>query len=168
MGIAVPARLSNLAWLWLTTVVVILDQWTKWLITSRFELYEVMPVTGWFNLVLAHNTGAAFSFLSDHSGWQRWFFITLTVIVSIGLLVWLLRVPAKGAWRLRLGILLVLGGAIGNLIDRVRFGYVVDFLDVHAGGWHWPAFNVADAAICCGVALLLLDSLFSDDNKNRA
>lgn len=153
-------------WLLLAVAVVILDQWTKWLIVSQFDLYEVRPVTGWFNLVLAHNTGAAFSLLGDAGGWQRWFFTVLTVAVSIGLLIWLTRLPAN-ALRVRIGILLVLGGAVGNLIDRVRLGYVVDFLDVHAAGWHWPAFNVADSAICCGVGLLLLDALL-EGRKEQA
>ncbi len=168
MGLSSASKLwSNLSWLVISAVIVILDQWTKWLVANQFELYEARPITGWFNLVLAHNTGAAFSFLSDSSGWQRWFFIALTVVVVIGLLIWLLRL-SNAMWRLRLGILLVLGGAIGNLIDRVRLGYVIDFLDVHAAGWHWPAFNIADSAICCGVALLLIDSFFDGNKKHRA
>ncbi len=147
------------AGLLISALVIILDQWSKWSITTRFELYEVRPVTSWFNLVLVHNTGAAFSFLQDAAGWQRWFFVGLASAVTIGLLIWVMRLKA-GAWRLRTGIVLILGGAIGNVIDRVRLGYVVDFLDVHVNSWHWPAFNVADAAICCGVGLLLLDTFF--------
>ncbi len=151
-----PQRLAG--WLLISVLIIVLDQWSKWWIVSQFELYEVRRVTDWFNLVLAHNTGAAFSFLSDADGWQRWFFVILTSVVATGLLIWLTRSQAN-EWRLRLGIVLILGGALGNLIDRIRLGYVIDFLDVHAGGWHWPAFNVADSAICVGVGLLVLDTL---------
>jgi len=152
-----------LVYLLVISLIVVFDQWTKWLISSGFELYEARPITQWFNLVLAHNTGAAFSFLSNAGGWQRWFFVVLTVVAVVVLTVWLKR-SASTAQRLRCGILLVLGGAIGNLIDRVRLGYVVDFLDVHVSGWHWPAFNVADSAIFCGMALLILDA-FMDGRK---
>ena len=155
------------AGLLISVLVIALDQWSKWLITARFELYEVRPVTSWFNVVLVHNTGAAFSFLQNESGWQRWFFVALASAVTIGLLVWLVRLGSN-MWRLRAGIVLVLGGAIGNVIDRVRLGYVVDFLDVYVNSWHWPAFNVADSAICCGVALLLLDTFFAESSNNRA
>lgn len=155
----------TLGGLFISVLVIALDQWSKWLITTGFELYEVRPITSWFNLVLVHNTGAAFSLLQD-AGWQRWFFVVLTSVVTIGLLVWLVRLGSN-AWRLRAGIVLILGGAIGNLIDRVRLGYVVDFLDVYVNSWHWPAFNVADSAICCGVALLILDT-FMDSRKSGA
>lgn len=166
MGVSAMASSANAwRWLWISIVIVCLDQWTKWLIVSQFELYEVRPITDWFNLVLVHNKGAAFSFLSSAGGWQRWFFIVLTLAVAVGLLIWLFRLSAN-LRRLCIGITLILGGAIANLIDRVRFGYVIDFLDVYVKGWHWPAFNVADAAICCGVGLLLLDSFF-DAKKNR-
>ena len=148
------------SWVWLgvTAAVVALDMLTKQRVSEALELYRPVEVFSWLNITLAHNYGAAFSFLSDAGGWQRWFFVTLASLVSIILLVWLLRLPRQD-WRTGLGLALVLGGAVGNLIDRVQLGYVVDFIDVHFGGWHYPAFNVADSAITCGVILLLLDAL---------
>lgn len=143
-------------WLILAVVVVILDYWTKHLASQNLILYRPMPVTGWFNLTLAHNEGAAFSLLADAGGWQRWFFTTVAVVISGVLLVWLWRLPNRSRL-LPSALMLVLGGAIGNTIDRIRYGYVVDFLDVHYQGWHWPAFNIADSAIVLGVILLLID-----------
>ena len=143
-------------WLVLSGAIVIIDQLTKWMILARFrpgERWTVIP--GWFDLILAFNAGAAFSFLGDQSGWQRYLFAGLAIVVSIGL-VWFLRRP--GSTALHLGLSLILGGAIGNLVDRLRIGEVVDFLLVYHGGWSWPAFNVADSAITTGAALLILDS----------
>jgi signal peptidase II len=147
-------------WLWLgvTALVIVLDWFTKQRASEALELYRPVEVFSWLNMTLAHNYGAAFSFLSDAGGWQRWFFITLASVVSLVLLVWLLRLPRR-EWVTGLGLALVLGGAVGNLVDRIQLGYVVDFIDVHFGGWHYPAFNVADSAITCGVILLLLDAL---------
>lgn len=146
------------AWLGVTALVILLDWYSKQRVSEALELYRPQEVFSWLNVTLAHNYGAAFSFLSDAGGWQRSFFIVLASVVSVVLLVWLLRLP-RGEWRTGLGLALVLGGAIGNLVDRVKLGYVVDFIDVHFGGWHYPAFNVADSAITCGVILLLLDAL---------
>jgi len=147
-------------WMWLgvTAVVIALDWFTKQRVTEALELYRPVEVLPWLNLMLAHNYGAAFSFLSDAGGWQRWFFVALAAGVSAVLVVWLLRLPRR-EWVTGLGLALVLGGAVGNLIDRIQLGYVVDFIDVHFRGWHYPAFNVADSAITCGVILLLLDAL---------
>ena len=152
------------AWLGVTALVIALDWFTKQRVSEALELYRPVEVFSWLNITLAHNYGAAFSFLSDAGGWQRWFFIVLATVVSLLLLVWLLRLPRQ-EWRTGLGLALVLGGAIGNLIDRVNLGYVVDFVDVHFGGWHYPAFNVADSAITCGVILLLLDALLFSRGK---
>ncbi len=150
-------KLSWLRWLAISALIIVLDQASKYLITSAFQLYESSPIFSWFNLVLAHNTGAAFSFLADKPGWQREFFSVLTVVITL-VLLWMLRSHHRN--RLLSGALaLVIGGALGNLIDRVRFGYVVDFIDWHVGEHHWPAFNVADSAICIGAVLLVLDSL---------
>lgn len=143
-------------WLAIVAVIVGLDLWTKSLASAHLVLYRPEPVTSWFNLTLAHNSGAAFSFLASAGGWQRWFFSAAAVLISAVLLVWLARQPTP-ARLLPTALVLVLGGAIGNLIDRLRFGYVVDFIDLHAAGWHWPAFNLADAAIVLGVILLLID-----------
>ena len=144
------------AWLLVSAAVIVLDLYTKQLASEALVLYRPHEFFSWLNMTLAHNYGAAFSFLSSAGGWQRWFFITLASVVSLVLLVWLLRLPRR-EWLTGLGLALVLGGAVGNLVDRVRLGYVVDFIDVHFRGWHYPAFNVADSAITCGVALLVID-----------
>ncbi len=146
-----------LKWLWLSLIALILDQWSKWWIISTMHLYQSIPVIPHFNLTYVHNTGAAFSFLSDAGGWQRWLFAGLAIIISIVLLVWLIRLK-PGEKFLAISISLVLGGALGNLVDRILFGYVIDFLDVYYQNWHWPAFNIADSAICVGVFLMFLES----------
>jgi signal peptidase II len=138
-------------------VLIVADQWSKSAITSHFSYGESLPITFFFNLVLVYNTGAAFSFLSGESGWQRWFFIAITA-GALALILWMIRKHREDrlfCW----GLILILGGAVGNLIDRLRLGHVVDFLDFHFGGWHFWAFNIADSAITVGAALLILDSL---------
>ena len=145
-----------LRWLALSVVIIVIDQVTKLMILARFRPGERLTVIqDWFDLILAFNSGAAFSLLGDASGWQRYLFSGLAIAVSIGL-VWFLRKP--GSFALHLGLAMILGGAIGNLIDRLRIGEVVDFLLVYHGGWAWPAFNAADSAITGGAALLILDS----------
>lgn len=143
-------------WLVLSAVVVALDLATKEWVTSVFQYGEARRVTGFFNLVLVHNTGAAFSFLAGAGGWQRWFFAAVTIAISVAILVMLRRGYENRL--LATGLALVLGGAIGNLHDRVTLGYVVDFVQVHAGGYYFPAFNIADSAITVGVVLLIWDS----------
>ena len=164
-----PTSFPPQPWVWLTvTFVVILADWqSKLWVSDALELYRPREVFSWLNITLAHNYGAAFSFLSNAGGWQRWFFIVLASGVSLFLLVWLLRLPRK-EWVTGLGLALVLGGAVGNLVDRIQLGYVVDFVDVHYRGWHYPAFNVADSAITCGVALLLLDALLLSRKSREA
>ncbi len=157
---------SGLAWLWLSLAVILLDQWSKWLLVAHFQLYEVRHLTPGFNLVHVHNYGAAFSFLSQAGGWQRWFFALLATAISLYLLAWLRRLRADDL-RQSLPIALVLGGAVGNLIDRIRLGYVVDFVDIYYDQWHWPAFNVADAAISVGAVALVLFGLRSDASAAR-
>ena len=137
-------------------VLIAADQLTKLAITEHFVYGESMPVTSFFNLVLVYNKGAAFSFLSDAGGWQRVFFIVLT-IGAIGLIMWMIR-KHRDELLFCWGLVFILGGAIGNLIDRIRLGHVVDFLDFHAAGWHFWAFNVADSAITIGAMLLILDA----------
>jgi len=146
-------------WLWLTMFVLVLDQYTKYLITARFEEFERLVVTPMFEIMRLHNEGAAFSFLSDASGWQRWVFTALGVGVSIGILIWLRRLAPRGQHLLAAGLALVMGGALGNVVDRVLWGYVVDFIRVHYEDWYFPAFNVADSAITCGAALLIFDNI---------
>lgn len=153
-----------LKWLWLSVVVIALDQLTKQLVSDSLQLFDSIPIMPSLNLVLAHNTGAAFSFLSDAGGWQRWFFVVLAVGVSVVLVVWISRLKS-GETRLAVALSLVLGGAIGNVWDRIAYGYVVDFIDVYYGDWHWPAFNVADSAICVGAALLIIDALFHREHE---
>ena len=144
-------------WLFVSAAVAALDLATKAWVSSAFRLGEVQVITPFFNLVLWHNPGAAFSFLAGAGGWQRWFFIGVTVIVAAILLAMLRRSPANRL--LSLALALVLGGAAGNLWDRATLGYVVDFIQLHAAGYYWPAFNVADSAITVGVALLLWDGM---------
>jgi signal peptidase II len=146
-----------LKWLWVTGLVLLLDQASKLLIDSGMRLYDSIALLPFFNLTYVHNTGAAFSFLSEAGGWQRWLFAGLAVVMSSAIGIWLSRLQ-KHETLMALALSLVLGGAIGNLIDRIAYGYVIDFLDVYYQTWHWPAFNVADSAICVGVGLMLLES----------
>ena len=147
-----------LRWLWLSALIVALDQWSKHWVVTTLAFGEVRGVTAFFNLVRAHNPGAAFSFLEGASGWQRWLFALIALGVSGVLVVWLRRLPST-ARVLPAGLALIIGGALGNLVDRLRYGYVVDFLDFHWAGWHFWAFNIADAGISVGAGLLLLDGL---------
>lgn len=142
-------------WLLLAAAVLIIDLATKAWVEAVFREGESRRVTSFFDLVLAYNTGAAFSFLAGHDGWQRWFFTAIAVIASV-VLVWMLR--RGGSRTLMCGLALILGGALGNLWDRVLAGRVTDFLLFHYAGWSWPAFNVADSAITVGAALLIIDS----------
>jgi signal peptidase II len=146
-----------LKWLWLSLLAVILDQASKLVVDNSMQLYESIPLMPYFSLTYVHNTGAAFSFLSEAGGWQRWFFAALALIISVVLSVWLARLQ-KHETLLACALSLVLGGAIGNLIDRLAYGYVIDFLDIYYNNWHWPAFNIADSAITVGVGLMLAES----------
>lgn len=146
-------------WLALAGLVIVLDHLTKWWVSSTMDYQQTIPVFSFFSFVLVHNYGAAFSFLADAGGWQRWFFIAVGAVATV-VIIQLLRKHAhepRMAWALAL----VLGGALGNVIDRVMLGYVVDFLYFHYQGFAWPAFNIADSAISVGAAILIWDSLFS-------
>lgn len=154
---AAMREVGMLKWLWLSLLAIVLDQASKLTVDSTLQLYESIPLMPYFNLTYVHNTGAAFSFLSEAGGWQRWFFAALAFIISAVLSVWLARLQ-KHETLLAVALALVLGGAIGNLIDRLAYGYVIDFLDVYYNDWHWPAFNIADSAITVGVALMLAES----------
>jgi len=148
---------SMLKWLGLSLFAILLDQGTKLAIDSSMKLYQSIPILPFFKLTYVHNTGAAFSFLSEAGGWQRWFFAGLALAISCVIAVWLARLKQHETL-LAVALALVLGGAIGNLIDRLAYGYVIDFLDVYYQTWHWPAFNIADSAITLGVVLMLLES----------
>ncbi len=152
-------RFGALRWLAVAAIVIALDQWTKLLIIAHFAEFESVVLLPVLEFMRLHNEGAAFSFLAGASGWQRWLFIALGIGVSIGITVWLYKLPARGQALLAAALSLVMGGAMGNVIDRVRFGYVVDFIRVHYEEWYFPAFNVADSAITVGAALLILDSV---------
>ena len=152
-----PAGVSLLAWLGWSMLLLVADQFTKVLIMGYYQLGDSTTVTPFFNVVRVHNSGAAFSFLASAGGWQRWFFTAIGIGAAL-LMVWLLKKHA--AQKLfAFAIASILGGAVGNVIDRVLYGYVVDFLDFHWRGWHFPAFNVADSAITIGAACLILDEL---------
>ena len=162
-----------LKWLWLTALIIVLDLGSKAIISQNFSLYESVPVIpGWFNLTLAHNTGAAFSFLANESGWQRWFFATVALVVSTIIFFWIKRLQSHERW-VAIALALILGGALGNLWDRLTLGYVVDFLDFYYQSsptnkaLHWPAFNIADTAIFIGAAMLIIDALFNKEDDNQ-
>ena len=165
-----PKMIANgrlaLNWYLLSLVVVIFDQWTKWLAETNLTFLEPVPVIEPFlNWTLAYNYGAAFSFLADAGGWQKWFFAGLALLMSLFLIGYLLKAPRQ-AKLLSLGLALVLGGAVGNLIDRLLHGHVIDFIHVHyADVWHYPIFNIADIGICIGVAMIVIDMLFLEKKR---
>lgn len=158
---------KNLNWLWLAFAVIALDLATKAWFSANMQLGESRPLLPFFSWTLAHNYGAAFSFLHDAGGWQRWFFGGIAVVVSAGLLWWLIKLKDNERF-LACGLVLVLGGALGNLHDRILLGYVVDFIHVHYGSWHFPAFNIADCGISVGAAILVIDSLFFERKRQAA
>lgn len=156
------------AWPWyvLALLLTVLDQYTKELASNGLSYGRPVEVFSWFNLTLQHNSGAAFSLLSDAGGWQRWFFTGIAAVISTGLIVWLF-VAERGHRMLALSLALILGGAIGNLWDRIALGYVVDFISVHYRDWYFPAFNLADSAITVGAGFMLLDSFLSGRDKKE-
>jgi signal peptidase II len=152
----------------ISAAIVLTDQYSKLWIERHFALFESWPLLPFLDITRLHNSGAAFSFLAQAGGWQRWFFTILALIVSGGILLWLRRIDRVAQPLLAVGLCLVLGGAIGNVIDRIEHGYVIDFIHAHWGGAYFPAFNVADAAISVGAALLLLDALLEWRRERRA
>ena len=157
------------AWRWfaLSAGIVAADQLTKWLVLGYFEnRYPRVELTGFFNLVLVFNKGAAFSLFAQAAGWQTPLLAAFALAAAVIVSVLIMRNPDRGL--LCLGLALILGGAVGNLIDRLRFGHVVDFLDFHALGWHWPAFNVADSAICVGAVILILEGFVHHEKRAGA
>lgn len=149
---------------WLMLLVLLLDQISKQVVIANMQLFDSIDLLPFFNLTYVRNYGAAFSFLSDAGGWQRWFFTIIAVVISAVLAVWLAR-NSKNQQKLNLALSLVLAGAVGNLIDRSVYGYVIDFLHLYYQNWHYPAFNIADSAICIGAVLLIWDSFSSEEAK---
>lgn len=152
-----------MAWMSVAILIIAADQASKWAIIEWVPLYGNVPINSFLNVTHQQNSGAAFSFLADQSGWQRWFFVVLASVVSVVLVGWIWRIRREGPTLLLVGLSLVLGGAVGNLIDRARLGYVTDFIQVWFGNWAFPSFNVADSAISVGAALLILDALFRNE-----
>lgn len=160
-------RWGALRWLWLSAAIVVADQLSKWLVVTALQLYDRIQLLPVFAITRMHNTGAAFSFLASAGGWQRWFFIMIAAAVTALVCVWLRRMPRSGQGWLAASLALIVGGAIGNVIDRVFRGHVVDFISVHWDRWFFPAFNVADSAITVGAVLLLIESLFEGRKKRK-
>lgn len=156
-----------LKWIWLAVVVVILDQLSKYVASASLEMHQPIAVMPMFNWTLMHNTGAAFSFLADAGGWQRWFFAVIAVVVSVVIVLWIKRLEQHEKWQ-AIALALILGGALGNVIDRIWLGYVVDFIQVYYQQWYWPAFNIADSAISIGVVMIIIDSVreYRDEKKS--
>ena len=158
---------SALSWLWLSALVIVLDLGTKFWVSASLAYNDPVAVLPVFDLRLLHNTGAAFSFLAGADGWQRWLFAAIALVVSVFILRWLRETP-KSVLSLALAYTLILGGALGNLFDRIVHGYVVDFISVHYAGWYFPAFNIADMAITAGAMLLIIDMLFFAKTREAA
>jgi signal peptidase II len=149
---------NSLMWLLLSLIILILDQITKTWVSTHLSFNQPINILPYFDLRLLHNTGAAWSILADQGGWQRWFLSLLAIIVSIVIMVWLTRLDSKQRW-LACALALILGGALGNVMDRIIYGYVVDFIDIYYQAWHWPAFNIADIGISIGAVMLLIDAI---------
>lgn len=158
-------RNTGLRFLWISAIIFVLDQWSKYAIVEGMSLYESIQITGFFNLTYVHNYGAAFSFLYDAGGWQVYFLSSVALIVS-ALILWWLRQATKEQFLLPVAFAFILGGALGNVFDRIMHGYVIDFLDFYYASYHWPAFNVADSAIFIGAGLLIID-MFKNKEANK-
>lgn len=174
---------SMLKWLWLTVIIILVDQFTKWWVSHVMQMYQPVEVMPMLNLYLAHNPGAAFSFLSDAGGWQRWFFTLVALAVSTALVFWIRKLQQHERW-IAIGLAFILGGALGNVIDRIVFGYVIDFIQFYYAGQAclpgftllynqqgaqciWPSFNIADSAITVGAAILIFDGILNLKRKRR-
>jgi len=154
-------------WLWISGLVIVLDQITKYIADNNLDLRVPVEVFAGLNMTLCYNKGAAFSILSNAGGWQRWFLMAISMVISIVLVYWLRDVD-KNRIYLTWGLTLILGGAVGNLIDRSLYGYVIDFIDVYYEYWHWPAFNIADSAISVGASLLIIDMFTYKEPDKKA
>ena len=164
----IPAPASGVRWLWIAAVIVVVDQLSKLWIQGSMQMYETIEVLPVLNIYHTFNPGAAWSFLAHADGWQRWLFSILALVVTVGLIVWLRRLAIATQALLVTGLVLIVGGAIGNLIDRLYLGHVVDFIQVHWGNSYFPSFNVADSAISIGAGLVIFDSLRESIRERRA
>lgn len=158
---------TGLRWLWLALVVLVVDLGSKQWVMTHFQLGESLPLIPFFNLTYAHNPGAAFSFLADKDGWQRWFFAVIALAITAALLVLMYRSSASQKLN-NMAYAMIIGGAVGNLTDRIVHGYVIDFVDFYINDWHYPIFNIADAGICIGALLIVLEGFFVSSEKKRA
>lgn len=157
----ITSKKKALPWLWLSVFIIVVDQWTKYLIVHHLAFGRPIKIFPWLNLTLHYNTGAAFSFWGTEGGWQIYLFALISLIVSVFLMIWLSRIQHSDKLK-AVGLSLVVGGALGNFIDRVRLGYVIDFIDFHIKDWHYATFNIADGAICAGVFLLIIETVFEE------
>ena len=155
---------SGLCWLWVAVIVLILDRWTKYLALKYLVLYVEHPVTKFLNFTLGYNTGSAFGFLNNSSGWEVPAFGVIALVVSACILVWLARLPSNQRW-MSVALSLILGGALGNLWDRISYKHVIDFIQLHASHWYFATFNVADSAICVGAFMLFLEMFFTSKKR---
>jgi signal peptidase II len=155
---------SGLRWLWLAVMVLLFDRVTKYCAQKYLLAYYAQPVIPGFNLTLSFNKGAAFSFLNSESGWQVWFFGTIALTVSVGIIVWLARLSVRERW-VAAALSLIVGGALGNLWDRISYGHVIDFIQLYVSHYYWPTFNIADSAICIGAVILFANAILNP-NKN--
>jgi len=153
-----------LKWLGLSLLIIVLDQASKLWVVANFDLYESIALLPGVNFTYVHNTGAAFSFLSSAGGWQRWFFVAIGLVATVVFLVWLWKLKTSERW-MAVTLSLILGGAIGNLYDRIAYSYVIDFIDVYYESHHWPVFNIADSAISIGVVMMLIDTFKGEESK---
>ena len=158
---------TALIWVWLSAIVVALDQFVKWYVVAEFDLYEILPVASILDLTRLHNEGAAFGILAEAGGWQRWFFLALAGAIGLAIIYWLRSLPPRGHNWLAIGLAFILGGAVGNAYDRFVDGFVVDYLHFHWGEHYFPAFNVADIAITTGAIMLIIDALL-DSRRRKA
>lgn len=159
---------TGLRWLWLAVIVLALDFFSKQWVMGNFMLGESLPLIPFFNFTYAHNPGAAFSFLADKGGWQRWFFALIAVVIIVVLLVLMYRSKGKKEKLNNIAFALIIGGALGNLFDRMVHGFVIDFLDFYVNDWHYPTFNFADVAICIGALLVVLEGFLTPSDKKTA
>ena len=160
----IKIKSSGLRWLWVTVITVLLDRLTKYLAQKYLLAFYALPIVPGFNLTLSFNKGAAFSFLNSASGWQVWFFGGIATVVSAGIIIWLSRLSSRDRL-VGIALSLIIGGALGNLWDRISYGHVIDFIQLYIADYYWPTFNIADSAICLGAAFLFGNALFQKNSK---